>query len=587
MSTITAKTRPNRFRLPLWPSLIAALLVLALLATVALRSSLFQRPDPLQGRQVASVARGPLVDRVVATGAIQPRTTSALAFPTSGGRVERVLVAENDQVTAGQPLILLETRRLAANVAAAEAGVAQAQASLQTLSDGATPAQIAAARAQIDAARGTLLQTEGSVTAADVRAAQARIAEAQALLVRLTAGAKTTDIASADVQLQQAQLQIIQQRDALSAAKSTAELALQQSAQALVQAQSRSAAAQRDWQHVQSTGNDPATDRSLSDVQKAQFYELSVQAQAALRSAQASVDQAQVALDSARQAEVNGIQTAEQQARAAQANSEAVSAGADADAIAAARAQLASAQADLAKLQGQQRTGALQAQQASLANAEAQFAQLTADPKASELAQAQAVVAQAQAQLDLAQTEFDHATLRAPFAGVIGTIVVAPGEIVGQQAPLTLLDISRFVVEVQVDEVGVTQVAVDQSVEIVVDALNQSALQGTVKRITPQSSQQNNVTTYEVLVEIDPAQGGVKPGMTATASIVTAKVDDAITVPAEAVREENGIAVVDVVGSGPDGVRTLIATAVETGLRADGQVEIRSGLNAGQEVALP
>ena len=585
MTTVT-KPQPKRFRLPLWPSIIAAVLILAVIATLVLRSGAFQRSDPLAGRQVVAVTSGELVDRVVATGAIQPRTTSALAFPTAGGRVERVLVAENDKVAAGQPLISLETRRLAANLAAAEAGVAQAKASVQTLTDGATPEQIAAARAQVDMARGTLAQTQGGVTAADVRAAQARISEAQALITRLTAGAKATDIQAADAQLQQAQVQVQQQRDALSAAKSTAELTLRQAADALVQAQSRYATAQRNWEHVQSTGNDPATDLSLSDIQKAQFYETFVQAGAALRSAQASVDQANVAFEGARQAEITGIQTAEQQVRNAQATSDKVRTGADADAVAAARAQLASAQADLAKLQGQQRTGALQAQQANLANAEAQLAQLTANPKASELARAQAAVAQAEAQRDLAKAELDDATLRAPFAGVVGTIAVAPGEIIGPQAPLTLLDTSRFVVKVQVDEVGVTRVAIDQAVNVVVDAIGQPALQGTVKRITPQSSQQNNVTTYEVLVEVDPGQRNVKPGMTATASIVTAKVEQALAVPAEAVRQENGRAVVDVV-SGSGNNRTLTATPVETGLRADGRIEIRSGLSAGQEVVLP
>ena len=252
--------------------------------------------------------------------------------------------------------------------------------------------------------------------------------------------------------------------------------------------------------------------------------------------------------------------------------------------VAAARAALASAEARLAQLTGAQRQGSIQAQQGNVAAAKAQLDALLADPKTSDLARAEAKVAQAQAQLVQTRIQRDEATLRAPFAGTVAAVNVAPGETIGQSVPVTLLDTSRYQVKVTVDEVDVARVAVGQPVDVLLDALGAPALSGTVRRISPQSEAGKSVTSYEVVVEIDPGNRPIKPGMTASASIISDKRANALHIPAAAVRIENGVSVVSVITTDKDGKQTLSTQQVQTGLRAGDQIEILSGLNEGQQV---
>jgi len=597
VATVTRTRSGGRFNLPLIPTIVAGVLVVAVIATIFAGPRLFGGADPLAGREAVPVSIADVIDEVAANGRIEPRTSAALTFAGPGGRVSDVLVAPGDTVLQGDALIQLELRRLQAAVAIAEADLARAQADLAQLREGASEEEIAVAQAQIDAARGALVQVEGSVTAVDLRAGEARVAQAQALLTRLEAGARAVDQQAADAQLAQAEAALIGQRDALSAAKTTAELGLQRATTDLTSAQAAYAEAKSNWDYVQETGNDPITPTRLEGTrrvpnaatpgQREQYQATFIRAEAALRDAEVAVQQKVVALDTARQAEASGVREAEARVGVAQANAAGVAAGADADAIAAARAQLAGAQADLERLRGVARSGALDAQRANLAAAEARLAQLTADPASSALARADAAVARAAGQLELARADLDDAVLRAPFAGVIGSVDIAPGEVIGQQSPITLLDLSTYVVKLNVGEIDVARVVLGQPVIIALDALGGAPLDGRVVRITPLSAEVGNVTSYEVTVEVDPAAQPVKPGMTASATIVIGRADGAVTVPAAAIRQADGATVVDVVTTGADGRRSVEERPVTVGINTGVVAEVRTGLRDGETVLLP
>jgi RND family efflux transporter MFP subunit len=594
---MTTVSQPRRgLSRPSWPIIVAAVLVIALVATLVARVLATRQADPLQGGTAAAVERGALVLSISATGAIEPRDSSELAFSTNAGRIQSVLAREGEAVAQGAPLVQLDTRQLEAAVRAAEAGLAQAQADIAALREGATPEDLAAAEAQVAAAQGALTQTQGGVTRQDMAAAQAAVAEARERLAVLEAGPKSTSVQSAQAALSQAQATLQGQRDSLSAAKTSAQLTMEQAVQALTQAQSAYATAKGNWERAQETGRDPVqpdntntatgakSPNKLNDAQLQQYYDAFVQAEAAMRAAEVQVQAAQVAFDNARQGEVSGIASAEARVSQAQADFDALLKGADSDVLASARAQLAQAQANLAKLGGAQRQGALDAQRANLEAAEAQVSKLLADPKASDLARAEARVAQAQAQLDQARINLEDATLRAPFAGVVAAVNVAPGEAVSQQSPVTLFDVSRYVVKVTVDEVDVARVQVGQQVDVLIDALGAPPLDGTVRQIAPRAQPGSAVTAYEVTVEVDPAGRAVKPGMTASASIVAARRDNALSVPAEAVSAADGKSVVQVITTDAQGDKRLSQQPVETGLRAGDRIEIVSGLSEGQQV---
>jgi multidrug resistance efflux pump len=101
---------------------------------------------------------------------------------STDGRVEQVLVAEGDHVKAGQPLIHLQDTAL-------KAALAQAQADLKSLQNGARPEEIAAAQAnldiaqsQLELAQAELSRLQNGASAVPIAAAQADAARAQAEL---------------------------------------------------------------------------------------------------------------------------------------------------------------------------------------------------------------------------------------------------------------------------------------------------------------------------------------------------------------------------------------------------------------------
>ncbi|MEM8535263.1 MAG: efflux RND transporter periplasmic adaptor subunit, partial [Chloroflexota bacterium] len=407
-------------------------------------------------------------------------------------------------------------------------------------------------------------------------------------IAELEAGADRAEVVGAETELAQANAALDQQRSVLATDKEQARRLVDQRANELRDVQAAYSTAFWDREFVDDNGRDPrtVTNTGLTDAQKQDFSTAFEQATLDLENAEIALAQAQVDYENAQNLEITGLADAEARVRSAQADLDELLAGAAADELAAARAQLARAEADLAGLQGSERQGAIASQQGNVANAQAQLEQLLADPTQSDLARAEAGVAQAEAQLVRAEADLDDATLRAPFTGVVGRVDVAPGETLGQDSVIALLDVERYQVILNVDEVDVARVAIDQPVEVLVDALGAPVLEGTVRNITPLASADQAVTAYEVMVEIDPAEQPVKPGMTASATIEVARQDNALSVPVQAIFTEEGETVVRVVTDADSDAPEVTIHLVETGLRAGDRQQILDGLDEGQQVLL-
>ncbi len=584
MSTVPQSR--SRFRLPRLslPVVIAGALLLAVAITIAARWAAAPSADPLAGATLVPVTRGDLRLAVSATGSVEPNQTASLSL-TLPGRVQEVLVTVGQTVAAGDPLLRLDDRQLRADVAAAEAAVALAQADLQALRERATPEQQAEAAALVAAARANLGQIQASVTPADIAAAQAAVAEANARLQTLLAGPTTEQRVRAETALAQAQAELERQRELLSAAKSEALARVEAQANVVRNAQSAYSDAFWNWEHVKANGTDPRTGRALNEVEQREFERAFERAARALADAEAALTQTQIAYQTAVQNEISGLATAEARVASAQADLEAVLAGPKDDAIAAARAQLARAEAELARLTGSARQNTIAAQQAQLEAAQARLAQLTADPRASDLARAEARLAQAQAQLEAARIRLEEATLRAPFAGVVAAVNVAPGEAAGGQAPVVLIDVSRYLVKVTVDEVDIARVTLGQPVEVVVDALG-VPFRGEVVNVEPLPTGTSGVTAYRVTVAFDPAGQPVRPGMTTSAAIIAATRSNVLQIPVTALRNVGAKTLVEVATVDANGQRSISERSVLVGLRANGMVEIQSGLAEGEQVVV-
>jgi HlyD family secretion protein len=160
---------------------------------------------------------------------------------------------------------------------------------------------------------------------------------------------------------------------------------------------------------------------------------------------------------------------------------------------------------------------------------------------------AQEEVARAQAAVQGAEDNLHKTRFVAPFDGVVSALNVEQGEIVitgtmnnpGTEI-MTVSDLSRMLVRADVDETDVVDMRLGQKAKITVDALPDTAFQGTVIEIgnTAKRSITSSVegqTNFEVKVVFDNDVPQVRPGMTADVEIETATHGKALGVPIQAV----------------------------------------------------
>ena len=214
-------------------------------------------------------------------------------------------------------------------------------------------------------------------------------------------------------------------------------------------------------------------------------------------------------------------------------------------------AALLSAQAQLA-----QATATLKEARASLARFE-EVARLSGGkvPSATELdaarasveraaaaeAAAAAAITQAQATLSTDETNLAKASIRSPIDGVVLTRTVDPGNAVAASLQAVTLfsvaeDLSRLRLEVAVDEADVGSVRVDQKASFTVSAYPSRHYPAQVKRVAFGATKTENVVTYMSWLDVDNADLSLRPGMTATASIIATERREVLLVPNTALR---------------------------------------------------
>lgn len=154
---------------------------------------------------------------------------------------------------------------------------------------------------------------------------------------------------------------------------------------------------------------------------------------------------------------------------------------------------------------------------------------------------AQAAVVQAGAQLRSDRTNLDKASLRSPIDGVVLARKIEPGQTVAAslQAPVLFTlaeDLAQMQIEVDVDEADVGQVHEGQQATFTVDAYPARRYPARIARVDYGSQVKQEVVSYLTVLTVDNDDLSLRPGMTATAEIVTQEVKDALLVPASALR---------------------------------------------------
>jgi len=158
-----------------------------------------------------------------------------------------------------------------------------------------------------------------------------------------------------------------------------------------------------------------------------------------------------------------------------------------------------------------------------------------------DLQSAEARLEQAASQLEQSKLDLSYAIIRSPIDGIVISRNMNVGQTV--QASFTAPkifeianDLSKMQVECDVDEADVGKIKEGQKVRFTVDAFPESTFNGTVKQVRFSPTVTQNVVTYTTIVDAENPELKLRPGMTATVSIISGEAKGVLRVPNGALR---------------------------------------------------
>ncbi len=203
---------------------------------------------------------------------------------------------------------------------------------------------------------------------------------------------------------------------------------------------------------------------------------------------------------------------------------------------------------------------------------------------ARDVERARSRVAETSAALELARTRLNSAVVTSPIDGIVYSLPVKAGNFVNRGDLLARVgDLRRLRVRVYVDEPELGRLARDQEVQVTWDAYPQSSWNGKVERLPAEVSVLGTRTVGQVDCTIDNADQRLLPNINVNVEILTRRSAGALSVLKEAVvHEADDKRVVFLFEDG-----RLRRRQVSVGIATATRIEIRSGLDEGQLVALP
>lgn len=274
-------------------------------------------------------------------------------------------------------------------------------------------------------------------------------------------------------------------------------------------------------------------------------------------------------------------------------------------AVSQAEANLASAQAAVIEaeadrdqlLREARRQRDVRAQNANLVSQqELDLAESRASQAEARVNAARARAQAAEAGLALARANLENTLVRAPFTGTVLRKEAEVGEVVAPSvgggltrgAVVTMADLTTLEVEVDVNEAYIARITGAQPARITLDAYPDTSFRGAVRQVVPTADRQR--ATVQVKVSILERDRRILPEMGAKVDFLEPEPPAGqrasaeaprLRVPAAAVRDDGGTAVVWIVRGG-----RLTRRAVQAGPVSGGYRDIRSGLSGGELLLL-
>ena len=188
---------------------------------------------------------------------------------------------------------------------------------------------------------------------------------------------------------------------------------------------------------------------------------------------------------------------------------------------------------------------------------------------------------QYRAAVELAEKKLRDAVIRAPFKGQVKDRVVAPGQYLKVQTPVTVIvSVDPLRVRLKIPETMAGWIQVGDRITVSVEAYPDRTFSGKLSRINPSVDPQSR--TFEVEALLDNLNGLLKPGFFVKARIPSGKIDQVMAVPQEALQYSYGVYKVCLIQGD-----VLKETEVKVGDLSREEIEITSGAKAGDMIAVP
>ncbi|MEA1936748.1 MAG: efflux RND transporter periplasmic adaptor subunit [Patescibacteria group bacterium] len=583
--------------------------------------SFTKKPEPKY--TTAKVIRGVVLQTVSATGTVEAEMKLDLRFMNSG-KIEKINIKVGDDVKEGEVLAKLDTSQLESQLTKAKAGLNATTANLNKLLEGATyedirvsqtaveNAQIALSNAQIN-----LLDTETSAEK-DIANAVASVANAQVALNSANQSLTNTEISNENnlnqdhdsawntinsslliaynsLDTNQTVLDDDDAQDTLSVLNTQY---LNNSSQSKTIANN---SYNNIKDYIDDIGVNPTRENvgqaltelknALEDI-KITLNDTSNVLGATITSSklsQAELDALKLSISTARtniNTAITNLTTAQQNISTQEVANQTSLDGAQAS-VNSAVSSLNLMERSLSAVQAGADTrintaeNTVQSAEGSLKQAQDQLALKKAGPRSADVLLHRAQVQEAQASIELIQDQIGDSILVAPQGGLVTEINSEVGELASSSTIfLSIIATDNFEIKSNISEVDIAKVKIGDEVEISFDAFGTDKIfKGKITEIDPAQTEISGVIYYKITAIFTGNAEVVKQGMTANLDIMTAKRDNALMIPFQALKERDGQKYTQVLRDGK--AKDIL---VEVGLKGDINLEIINGLTEGQEV---
>ena len=183
-------------------------------------------------------------------------------------------------------------------------------------------------------------------------------------------------------------------------------------------------------------------------------------------------------------------------------------------------------------------------------------------------------------EVKLAQKAFENTIIVAPAEGIITEANFVVGQTVGtQDLVFKMINTSKTFFDAEVDEADFGKVAVGQNTQVTLDAFSDKKMEGEVSEIIPQvKTTSSGATIVTVRIFLENPDITFINGLSGQAAIILSESKNVLTIPIEALKDNNIAVIQD--------DKVLKEVRVVTGIQSDTDIEIKEGLKEGDKVLL-